>query len=180
MLAQQAGRRLKRRRLFFALWPDDAVRQALFHWQTHNLPGTVRWQHRADLHMTLHFLGMVETERVGALVDVGDGAAGNSCTLVLDSIGHFPKAGVLWAGPTSVPAALNGLHERLGEGLRDADFETEARRYRPHVTLARKVGRAEAFGPLAPLTWTATEMALVESRTGEVPMYHALHRWRLA
>lgn len=171
---------MRQRRLFFALWPDDAVRQALFHWQTHNLPATVRWQHRADLHMTLHFLGMVEADRVETLVGIGDSVAATGFTLVLDQIGHFPGARVLWAGPTSVPRALKGLHGRLGEGLRGADFDTEARRYRPHVTLARKVCRGEGFGPLEPLTWTATEMALVESRTGDAPMYHPLHRWRLA
>ena len=52
------------RRLFFALWPDDATRQALFHWQTHNLPHDLRWQHRADLHLTLHFLGTVDPGRI--------------------------------------------------------------------------------------------------------------------
>ena len=41
---------VQRQRLFFALWPDDRVRQALFHWQTHSLPGDLRWAHRADLH----------------------------------------------------------------------------------------------------------------------------------
>ena len=48
-------------RLFFALWPDEAARQALVGWQTHNLAGDLRWRHRADLHMTLHFLGRSTT-----------------------------------------------------------------------------------------------------------------------
>ena len=52
-----AGTKPPGRRLFFALWPYDAVRHALLHWQTRNLPSDVRWQHRADLHLTLHFLG---------------------------------------------------------------------------------------------------------------------------
>ena len=53
------------RRLFFALWPDDQTRQALFHWQTHNLPAEVRWQHPADHHMTLHFLGQIDASLLG-------------------------------------------------------------------------------------------------------------------
>ena len=170
---------MPRHRLFFALWPDDPVRQALFHWQTHNLPGSVRWAHRADLHLTLHFLGMVEADRLQALFRIGEVAAGEAFSLVLDEIGHWSKPQVLWAGPSSVPKALTGLHGRLGAGLREAGFGTESRPYRPHVTLARKVRRSDGFGPLAPVTWTATELALVESRTGEAPMYHPLRRWRL-
>ncbi|MCB1789870.1 MAG: hypothetical protein KDJ24_06195, partial [Gammaproteobacteria bacterium] len=59
------------RRLFFALWPDDSVRHALLHWQTQNLSGDVHWQHRADLHLTLSFLGQVEEQRIAGLRDVG-------------------------------------------------------------------------------------------------------------
>ena len=129
------------RRLFFALWPGDAVRQALFHWQTHHLPRGVRWQHRADLHVTLHFLGQVEASRLAALRQLGAATRGDGFTLVLDQVGYWPRPQILWAGPTTVPVALIALHERLGAGLREQGFATERRSYRPHVTLARKVRR---------------------------------------
>jgi 2'-5' RNA ligase len=167
------------RRLFFALWPDDRVRQGLFHWQTQNLPADVRWQHRADLHMTLHFLGMVDADRIDRLAEIGAAARVSAFTLVLDEIGHWPRPQVLWAGPGAVPGELPDLHGRLGAALREADFETEARAYRPHVTLARKVRHAVDLGPLPPLDWRVTEMALDESRPGNAPMYHPLHRWSL-
>jgi 2'-5' RNA ligase len=170
---------VRRRRLFFALWPDDRVRQGLFHWQTHNLPGDVRWQHRADLHMTLHFLGMVDEDRVERLGAIGGAALSPAFTLVLDEIGHWRRPQVLWAGPGSVPGELPALHGQLGTALREAGFATEERPYRPHVTLARKVRDAEGLGPLPPLAWPVTEMALVESRPGDAPMYHPLWRWRL-
>ena len=59
-------------------------------------------------------------------------------------------------------------------------FELESRTFRPHVTLARKVSDASGYGPLLPVTWMASELALVESRTGDAPHYHPLARWPLA
>jgi len=168
------------RRLFFALWPDDVVRHALLHWQTHNLPATVRWQHRADLHMTLHFLGQVDAERVDGLMALGASLAPAAFPIVIDEIGHWPKPRVLWAGPTSIPADLGELHARLDAGLRQQGFETDSRPYRPHLTLARRVVDDNGLRPLLPLTWLVREMALVESRPGNAPLYHPVARWALS
>ncbi len=169
-----------RRRLFFALWPDDPVRPALFRWQTHNLTADVRWQHRADLHITLHFLGMVDAARIDALRGLGAGIAAVPFTLVLDSVGHWARPQVLWAGPSSVPGDLLDLHRRLGDGLAGLGMAPETRSYQPHVTLARKVRGAPLARPLQPLTWLVREFALVESRPGDAPRYHPVARWPLA
>ena len=167
------------RRLFFALWPDDATRQALSHWQTHNLPADVRWQHRADLHMTLHFLGHIDAGRLESLRELGAEAAAGRFALVLDEIGHWRKPQILWAGASSLPGDLPQLHARLAAGLNSMGIETEARAFKPHVTLARKVRNQPATQPLAPLTWAVTELALVESRPGAAPIYHPVGRWAL-
>lgn len=167
------------RRLFFALWPDDKTRQALFHWQTHNLPADVRWQHRADLHMTLHFLGQVDDALLDPLRELGADLATPCFGMVLDEIGHWRKPQILWAGPSSVPGELPRLHANLGAGLNALGFEAEARAFKPHVTLARKVRNQPKAQPLAPLTWSVTELALVESRPGDAPIYHPVGRWPL-
>jgi 2'-5' RNA ligase len=167
------------RRLFFALWPDDTTRQALFHWQTHNLPADVRWLHRADLHMTLHFLGQVDASLLDPLLELGADQDAKRFALVLDKIGHWRKPQILWVGPSSVPGELPQLHERLGAGLNVLGIETEARAFKPHVTLARKVRKQPPLQPLSPLTWPAAELALVESRPGDAPMYQPVGRWPL-
>jgi 2'-5' RNA ligase len=165
------------RRLFFALWPDDEVRHALFRWQTANLPADVRWQHRADLHITLHFLGQTPVARIQALRQLASDVSTEGFTLVLDQIGHWPGPRVLWAGPHKVPGALSALHGRLGERLQANGFAIEERAYRPHVTLARKMSRAGDYRPLPPITWGVRELVLVESRPGDAPMYHPIGRW---
>ncbi|MCB1803357.1 MAG: RNA 2',3'-cyclic phosphodiesterase [Gammaproteobacteria bacterium] len=166
-------------RLFFALWPDDTVRHELLHWQTHNLAHNARWQHRDDLHMTLDFLGQVEPARIDGLRTLLAEAPGSAFSLVLDEIGFWPGPQVLWAGPSSVPGALIDLQARLSEGLAQLGFPPEDRPYRPHVTLARKVGSGSTYGPLAPLTWSVSELVLVESRSGPAPRYRPLIHRRL-
>lgn len=169
------------RRLFYALWPDDPVRHALLRWQTANLPATVRWQHRADLHLTLHFLGQVPRDRVDALRALGGGIHSHGFELVLDRIGHWPRPQVLWAGPAETPRGLLELHARLGAGLQALGFALESRPFAAHVTLARKIRRwpPDADG-LDPVRWQAREFALVESVAGSVPAYRPLARWPLA
>ena len=168
------------RRLFFALWPDDRIRHALLHWQTHNLSTAVRWQHRDDLHITLHFLGQVGDDRLEEIAAVGAEHQLAPFNLVLDEIDYWSRPRVLCATPSSVPAPLTELHTALGKGLESIGFAGESRPYRPHVTLARKVGADEAYGPLSPLTWSVKELALVESRPGNAPHYHPLRHWSLA
>jgi 2'-5' RNA ligase len=167
------------RRLFFALWPDDAVRQALAHWQMHNLPASLRWQHRADLHMTLHFLGHVDVASIDDLTRIGAQSASDAFSLVIDTVGYWPDAQVLWAGPTSPPGDLPALHERLADRLSAAGFELDARAYCPHLTLARHVTSAIETGPLKPFTWMVDRFALVESRPGPPPFFHPLKIWTL-
>lgn len=151
----------------------------LFHWQTHNLSANVRWQHRDDLHMTLHFLGGIDETGVAALLDLAATVPPPPFVVVLDRIGHWPRPRVLWAGPSSVPGELVDLHGRLADGLRARGFEVEARSYRPHVTLARKVPAETPTGPLEPVGWLVGEMALVESTPGPSPVYRPLRRWRI-
>ncbi len=166
-------------RLFFALWPDDDVRDALLRWQTHNIPPRVRWQHRDDLHMTLHFLGEVDQRLFPELSALGERCAGSGFSMVLDRIGFWRRARVLWAAPPAAPEPLVELHGELEDGLRELGVRTEERPYRPHVTLARGLSGEPAGLPLPPLTWVVREMALVESRRGRAPVYHPLARWPL-
>ncbi len=167
------------RRLFFALWPDEALRHRLAEWQRTHLPLGVQPTHPADLHLTLHFLGQVDEARVAALSALGDDLPGEAFTLRLDRLGHWPKPRVLWVGPSVVPSALHVLHHRLGENLHALGFRLDSRPWQAHVTLARKVSLSPEGLSFVPIAWPVREWALVESRPGDRPLYHPLARWRL-
>lgn len=140
-------------RLFFALWPGRQVRSALAAWQQQHLPAGVRATLVQDLHLTLRFLGQVEASRIPALDALGEQLSLPSFDLTLDRVGHWPRPAALWVGPSETPEELVYFHRRLGEALAPLGFEPEARTFKPHVTLARKIRRPLAESAFEPLVW---------------------------
>lgn len=167
------------KRLFFALWPDDRVRDQLREWQREFLPAQAWATHRDDLHMTLHFLGQVEPAQARALRSFARECAARAFDLKLDHLGHFRRARVLWAGIGQPPGELLELHEAIARRLPVLGIEPERRAYRPHVTLARKASNKPGSGPSCPIFWPVRRWALVESCPGRVPLYRPLEIWTL-
>jgi 2'-5' RNA ligase len=153
-------------RLFLALWPGRAAREALaaqagaWAWPAGARPvAPARW------HATLHFIGPVPAARLDEV------AAGLAVPMAPAWIA-FDRAEV-WPGPavavleaTQVPQALDALHQRLGQALRALGLPVEARPWRPHVTLARHARGATAPAGLQPVRWRVSAYRLVESVPG--------------
>jgi RNA 2',3'-cyclic 3'-phosphodiesterase len=124
-------------RLFVALLLPPALIAALRPIQT--APFTARWQSAAQLHLTLAFLGDV-AERDLAAVDVALSAiAAPAMPIALAGVGHFAERGranSLWAGiaPREPVAALAA---KVAEACRRAGCPPDARRFVPHITVAR-------------------------------------------
>ncbi len=166
-------------RVFFALWPDAAAREALgalAREAARRLDG--RAVPAANLHVTLVFVGEVDDGRIAALREAAGLAAGSAFRLSLDRLGGFRRAGVAWAGCAQVPAALAALQALLEARVRQAGFGIEERAFHPHLTLARKVREAPPPGPMAPVEWQARAFALVESVRG-AGAYRTLAEWPL-
>lgn len=136
-------------RLFLAIdLPDDVKRRLATGSAMHreSLPKT-RWVREETLHLTLVFLGEVDS----ALVPTIDRAlkpvfaSRATTTARIGSGGAFPprgKARVLWAS-FEVDGDLVGLHRNAESALASIDageqplYEPESRRFHPHVTVAR-------------------------------------------
>jgi 2'-5' RNA ligase len=97
---------------------------------------------------------------------------------VLDESGSFRRAGVAWAGTSSPPPELIALQAKLEARLRGRGFAFEERPFAPHVTLARRTGRALARVPIAPIAWRARSFTLVRSEAG-TGRYVVEERWEL-
>lgn len=153
----------QRLRLFFALWPEAPVRQALAEAARalDGFPG--RAVPAANYHLTLAFLSDVPAEQLAALRALGDGLALPPLTLTLDRWGSFAGPGVLWLGPSRVPSALADFEQALWEGLAPLGFRREHPRFIPHVTLRRRSGRAVPAGPAPAVRWPVSAWALVRS-----------------
>jgi RNA 2',3'-cyclic 3'-phosphodiesterase len=173
---EHAGER--RRRIFFALWPDEPTRAALVRATRRavRLSGG-RPTARHNLHVTVAFLGGITEEALERAASVPPVEVG-SFALTLDTLGFQPRSRVLWLAAREIPRQLTALEQRLWEGLVAEGFERERRAYRPHVTLTRR-GRA-IEDPVRPLTWPARKLALCESvQTKHGGRYQPLRFWPL-
>jgi RNA 2',3'-cyclic 3'-phosphodiesterase len=167
-------------RLFFALWPDDAVRAQL---ATVAASIATRTKGRAvpaaKLHLTLSFLGEIAEERVDTAIAAASSVQGTAFDLVLDSTGSFRGARVAWAGISSMPPALMEIQGSLDQELRSRDFVLDERPFAAHATLARKIASALPRETMAPIAWKVRDFVLVRSETGR-GNYTVLRRWELA
>jgi 2'-5' RNA ligase len=176
MSAQQARAAGGERRLFFALWPDEPLRAAIAAALAGApLPGAAVAP--ADWHVTLEFLGQVAETRLDELHAVGRSARLPSAELVLDQLDWWRRPALVVAVGGRSPAALVELQSALRGALASAGFRVDARDYRPHLTLARRVASRPALAPIAPLVWPVTTLALVESTHAAGPRYQPLASW---
>lgn len=166
------------KRVFFALWPDDALRAQLS--DAANTLGSAlhgRAVPAHNLHLTLRFLGPLSPDRLAAACDAAAAVRAAPLAFVLDRFGLWDGPRVAWLGNNEVAPDLRTLVTGLTTALESAGFAAESRRFRPHVTLWRDA-RAHGRLPVAPvLAWRAREFALVESRPGQP--YGIIGQWKL-
>ena len=151
-------------RLFFALWPDDAVRVELERWSRalHALCGG-RTMRPENLHVTLAFLGGVEEERVAEVERAAGEVAPKAVSLVLDQSGYWKHNRIAWAGASVVPPELAALVSELRGALAKSGIRFDAKPFVSHVTLLRDAREPRAIPELAPVEWRLDGFALVQS-----------------
>lgn len=154
-------------RLFFALWPDDAVRAALAEWATtlHRACGG-RPTRPGNLHMTLAFLGDTELARCTELKRVAGGVMPRRFELRVDQPGYWKHNRIAWAGASENPPELAGMVGALREALTEASFRFDAKPFVAHVTLLRKATPPAEMPLLPPIVWRGNGFALVRSVPG--------------
>jgi 2'-5' RNA ligase len=168
-------------RVFFALWPDEAVLQKLDDAgrEAHRHCGGRRMR-RDTLHLTLAFIGGIPAKRLRELVLVAGTIRAPRFELVLDRLDYVEKKKIVWAGASALPEALCVLAGELNASLRATGFATEERPFAAHATLLRNARRPEAPLELAPIAWPVGEFVLVESElTPEGANYRVIGRWPL-
>src|SRR5436190_18900465 len=103
------------------------------------LPG-VRWLEPRQMHLTLAFLGSVETDIQQTLSEKLEAISWKSFFLPLVGLGTFPSKGwpkIIWIGVGSGHPHLFQLHKRVQEALLAVGLEPDLRSFHPHIPLAR-------------------------------------------
>jgi 2'-5' RNA ligase len=168
-------------RVFYAIVPPPALARALA-----ELARTVGERARArivpaeNIHLTLAFVGAWPPNAMSSLEAAAAAVRGEPFRLTLDTLGSFRRAGTAWVGPSHPPPQLVTLATSLGDALQANGVTYDARVFRPHVTLARRLRAPGPHGTIEPLTWDVGAFSLMESRTGgQGVRYEALATWPL-
>jgi 2'-5' RNA ligase len=137
-------------RLFVGLRPPADARGALL-----GLMGGVpdaRWQTDAQLHLTLLFLGTVERPVAEDIAVALGRVRGPALALCFGAFGAFDtrhgRISALWVG-VEPRERLAALAERVRAAAASAGVAVSARRFVPHVTLARFPARGAERASLA-------------------------------
>lgn len=168
-------------RVFFALWPDGALRRRLARLVDRVTDACGGRGIRVDrLHLTLVFVGEVERERVDFLRALAASVVAPRIELTLDVLGYWRHNLIAWVGPSVVPEGLILLVRALEERLSAEGYSFDRRPYVPHVTLARNARCRGAQVLEEAIAWTAEEFVLARSVRGEEgASYEVVDRWPL-
>jgi RNA 2',3'-cyclic 3'-phosphodiesterase len=179
------------RRLFFALWPDEAQRAALNHATAKAVRGCGgRPVPAANLHVTVCFLGSVPAARLTELDGVARRIAASrtpAAPLALEFVRleHWVRPQLLCAltavrEPAAASAVAQDLADALGDATEAAGFSPDLKPFRAHVTVARKVVKARFDERIGPVRWEFAAFALIESRTlATGPVYSVVESYPL-
>jgi 2'-5' RNA ligase len=167
-----------RRRLFFALWPDEAMREAMALATRKAVQASAgRPIPAGNLHITLAFLGSIPEQQLPQLGEIARRAAtlcaeavpppadGPHIEVIFEHLEYWRAAHLLCAVPPAPPARMAALARRLQVLLTESGFPPDLKPFRPHVTVVRKVLRPGPPSEMHPVVWRFTDLALIESRT---------------
>ncbi len=151
-----------------------------------------KWVEPHNLHITLKFLGSVNTEKIPPIISALDNLLKNetALTMTLEGLGGFPSKTaprVVWAGFREEAPRLKTLAQAIENTLSGLGFQKETRPFETHATLARlrssrnRVALAEKIElsqkTLTGETFTADRLTLFESQlSSQGPTYRCVHR----
>ncbi|MBF9068052.1 RNA 2',3'-cyclic phosphodiesterase [Streptacidiphilus fuscans] len=179
-------------RLFLAVVPPDSVLQELDAAvrPLRRLPqgAGLRWTALETWHLTLAFLGHVDTEQLAALEPRLAHVAHEhpAHTLRITGGGRFGDR-ALWAGVGGETKVLHRVAEEVGDAARRSGIAVDDRPFRGHLTLARSGSARADLRPFAReleeyegTQWTAGSIHLIRSYLGAGPVrYETLQEWTL-
>lgn len=134
-------------RLFVAIRPSATVRGQLI--DLMEGVGGARWQDELQLHITLRFIGEVESRVAEDVAVALQSLHAEPFEVSLDGVGVFERKGridALWAR-VSPNHKLTALHKKVDQALIRVGLDPEHRAYLPHITLARFGRVAEGVEP---------------------------------
>jgi len=137
------------KRLFVGIHLPPDFQEVLSELDPH-LPG-LRWLEPVQLHLTLSFLGNVDSTRQEDLAKCICEVRVPAFFLPLEGVGSFSARGhpsVVWVGVGRGHPHLFALHKHVQDAVLKAGLEPDLKPFHPHVTVGRAKGLSrEALQP---------------------------------
>ena len=131
-------------RTFVCIEIPDSIKERIDHFQRNlkAIEAQVSWTKSSNIHLTLKFLGGVETTRIDRVRKAVKRAVTGISPFEIEvsGAGCFPSPRnprVLWVGFSAVPEALKQLYANLEDELAREGFPREKRKFSPHLTIGR-------------------------------------------
>lgn len=162
-------------RLFFSLKFSTAQQQQLqvYQHQALKLCPAASAVDGANLHLTLFFLGQVNTAQQQRLLETVQHINVAAFSLTLDTLACFSRPKILYLAPSVVPDTLSSLQQQVATICKAEGFSEMYQQYQPHITLARHaVCSQQCPTEVVPLTLHVTEFALYLSERQSNRLYY--------
>lgn len=124
----------------------------------------VKWMAEDNFHVTMKFLGDVDTRRIDEIADAIESAVETEkpFALKVSGVGSFPnprRPQVVWVGVESGVEQLAGIADKIESAMERIGFPRENRMFSAHITIGRvrQGSRGDALAG-----------ALQESNVGEI------------
>ena len=162
---------MSKRRVFFALWPDERQRDRLrdcisplaelFEGQAVN---------RDNWHVTTAFIGGFPEARLPELQGRAAQISVEPFGLRFDRVEFWPRPKIASLVAVTVPPGLQHLVDAQNALLTDFDVKVEDRAYRPHITVVRRARSfdTQRLAQPAVIEWAGFELVESISQPGGV------------
>ena len=149
-------------RLFFALWPDDQTRLELVRLSRSIEAKGFRPVQPQNVHVTLVFLGNVDTASELLVKHSVAGISAKPFVLTFDRLSYWSRPKVLCLSCSQLVDEVEMLVAALNREVASCGLQTDTRPYQPHITLARHAKYLPDI-KFEPIVWRAESFCLVES-----------------
>jgi RNA 2',3'-cyclic 3'-phosphodiesterase len=127
--------------------PEFKIQMEKILTELHPVRVPVRWEQPYKLHLTLKFLGDVDSIILEKLKLTLAGPALNHRPFWLryNGFGFFPHSGnprIIWVGCTPLSPGLEHLYNDIEDLCQKFGFEREKREFHPHITIGRVKDRS--------------------------------------
>lgn len=130
-------------RLFIGIYPPKEIIEYIYSIEEHLISKGIigSYTKKENIHLTLKFLGETEESKIEDIKKILTNYKKLNVNLKIDKISYFKRnnQAILWIGFCGDTEKLKLHSVNLNNDLFNLGFQKETKKFKPHITLARKI-----------------------------------------